>query len=177
MIAIAIEDAENISFDEACERIFMVDVDGLLVEGRSEGDSEGPKKMFFKKNLTPSKDLTDIIEQCKPTALIGATGCPNLFTKSALKKMADINERPVIFALSNPTSKAECTAEEAYVNTDGRCLFSSGSPFKPVEYKGKMMYPGQGNNAYIFPGVALGTICSASRTIEEKVFLIAAEVS
>lgn len=175
LIAFAIENAEKISFEEACERIFMVDVDGLLVEGRSEGDNVGPKKMFFKKNLNPSKDLTDIIEQCKPTALIGATGCPNLFTTSALQKMAEINERPVIFALSNPTSKAECTAEEAYVNTDGRCLFSSGSPFKPVEFKGKMMYPGQGNNAYIFPGVALGTICSASRTIEEKVFLIAAE--
>ena len=121
--------------------------------------------------------MTDIITQCEPTVLIGATGCPKLFTKSALEKMAELNKTPVIFALSNPTSKAECTAEEAYVNTDGRCLFSSGSPFDPVEYKGKMYYPGQGNNAYIFPGVALGTIVSRSRTIEEKVFLLAAEVS
>lgn len=175
LIALAIEDAEKISFEEACERIFMVDVDGLLVQGRSQGDMEGPKKFFAKKNLKESKDLTDIIEQCKPTALIGATGCPGLFTPQALKQMAELNERPVIFALSNPTSKAECTAEEAYTNTDGKCLFSSGSPFQPVEYKGKMHYPGQGNNAYIFPGVALGTIVSASRTIQEKVFLLAAE--
>lgn len=175
LIALAIEDSEKVSFERACEQIFMVDVDGFIVEGREEGDFEGPKACFMKKNMRPTKDLTDIIEQCKPTIIIGATGCPNLFTKSALQKMAELNERPVIFALSNPTSKAECTAEEAYVNTDGRCLFSSGSPFGPVEYKGKTHYPGQGNNAYIFPGVALGTIATKSRKIEEKVFLIAAD--
>lgn len=177
LIALAIENAEGITFEEACERIFMVDIDGLLVDSRPEGNFEGPKIGFTKKGdkYKPSKDLTDIITQCEPTVLIGATGCPKLFTKSALEKMAELNKTPVIFALSNPTSKAECTAEEAYVNTDGRCLFSSGSPFDPVEYKGKMYYPGQGNNAYIFPGVALGTIVSRSRTIEEKVFLLAAE--
>jgi len=177
LIALAIENAEGVSFEEACERIFMVDVNGLLVEGRAEGDLEGPKSSFVKKNRKPCKDLTQIISECKPTILIGATGFGKLFTAPALKKMAELNEKPVIFALSNPTSKAECTAEEAYTNTDGRCIFSSGSPFDPVEYKGKMHFPGQGNNAYIFPGIALGTIASQSRCIEEKVFLIAAEVS
>lgn len=171
------ENAEGISFEEACERIYMIDIDGLLVETRPEGNLDGPKASFVKKNIAPCKDLVEVIKQCKPTHLIGATGCPRLFTPEALQEMAGLNDIPVIFALSNPTSKAECTAEEAYTNTDGRCLFSSGSPFDPVEYKGKMLYPGQGNNAYIFPGVALGTIASQSRSIEEKVFLIAAEVS
>ena len=117
------------------------------------------------------------IEQIKPTALIGASGSGRIFSATALHRMAEYNKRPIIFALSNPTSKAECTAEEAYINTDGRCLFSSGSPFQPVSFKGKTFYPGQGNNAYIFPGIALATIVCAARHIEEDVFLIAAQVS
>jgi len=177
LVALAIQNAEGVCFEEACERIFMVDVHGLLVEDRPEGDLEGPKNSFVKKNLKVSKDLTEIIGECKPTILIGATGFGKLFTESALKKMAELNKKPVIFALSNPTSKAECTAEEAYTHTEGRCIFSSGSPFAPVNYKGKTHYPGQGNNAYIFPGIALGTIASQSKSIEENVFLIAAEVN
>ena len=172
----AISRRANISFEEACERVYMLDVDGLLVEGRTEGNFDGPKAKYVKKNLRPTKDITDAIEQIKPTALIGATGVGNIFKPESLRKMAEINERPLIFALSNPTSRAECTAEEAYIHTDGRCLFSSGSPFAPVNYKGKTLYPGQGNNAYIFPGVGLATIVSAARHIDEEVFLIAAEV-
>lgn len=90
--------------------------------------------------------------------------------------MATFNKRPVIFALSNPTSKAECTAAEAYENTDGRAVFASGSPFPKYTYNGKTYEPGQGNNAYIFPGVALGVIAAGIRHIEEDVFLLSAEV-
>lgn len=175
LITLAISRQANITFEEACSRVYMIDVDGLLVHGRPEGQLEGPKSKYVKKNLNPTRDLTDAVAQVKPTILIGATGAGKLFSASALQKMAELNEKPLIFALSNPTSKAECTAEEAYINTDGRCMFSSGSPFDPVVYKGKTYYPGQGNNAYIFPGIALATIVSATHTIDEEVFLIAAE--
>lgn len=177
LISLALSRSAKISFEQACEKVFMYDVDGLLVNGRAEGQLDGPKNKYAKSNMTPTRDLVNAIEQVKPTILIGATGAGKIFSAQALRKMADLNERPLIFALSNPTSKAECTAEEAYVNTDGRCVFSSGSPFAPVDYKGKTYYPGQGNNAYIFPGIALATIVSASRHIEDEVFLIAAEVN
>lgn len=177
LITLAISRKANISFEEACSRVYMIDVDGLLVQNRPEGQLDGPKSKYVKRNLKATKDLTNAIEQIKPTVLIGATGVAKIFTQSALQKMGELNDKPLIFALSNPTSKAECTAEEAYAYTDGRCLFSSGSPFAPVNYKGKMLYPGQGNNAYIFPGIALATICSATHTIDEEVFLIAAEVN
>jgi malate dehydrogenase (oxaloacetate-decarboxylating)(NADP+) len=179
LTALAISRKTGCTFEEACEKyIFMTDVNGLLAEGRPEGfETDAPQNKYIKKNYEPSKDLTQTIENVKPTALIGATGVAQIFTESALKKMAEINKRPVIFALSNPTSKAECTATQAIEATDGRCIFSSGSPFSPVEYKGKTFYPSQGNNAYIFPGVALATIVCSVYNIDEQVFLVAAEVS
>lgn len=175
LISLALSRSAKISFDEACQKVFMFDVDGLLVNNRPEGQLDGPKQKYSKDNYTPTRDLVNAIDQVKPTILIGATGAGKIFTSEALRKMADYNERPLIFALSNPTSRAECTAEEAYTHTDGRCVFSSGSPFDPVDYKGRTYYPGQGNNAYIFPGIALATIIAASRHIEDEVFLIAAE--
>ncbi len=177
LVSLALSRQANISFEEACERVYMYDVDGLLVQHRPEANLDGPKSKYAKKHLNPTRDLANAVDQVKPTALIGATGSAGIFTADVLRKMGELNERPLIFALSNPTSKAECTAEEAYAATDGRCLFSSGSPFKPVEYQGKRLYPGQGNNSYIFPGVALATIVCASRHIDEEVFLIAAEVN
>jgi malate dehydrogenase (oxaloacetate-decarboxylating)(NADP+) len=108
--------------------------------------------------------------------LIGAAAIAKAFTPEIIKAMADFNDRPVIFALSNPTSKAECTAEEAYTNTDGRAIFASGSPFPTFEYNGKKFYPGQGNNSYIFPGVALGCCLAAASKIPEDIFLISAQV-
>ena len=117
----------------------------------------------------------NIPDLVKPTALIGAFAASGAFTQEVLRKMATLNERPIVFALSNPTSKAECTAQQAYEHTDGRCIFASGSPFEPVEYNGKKFTTGQGNNAYIFPGIALAVMASQAPSISEKVFLVAAQ--
>ena len=105
----------------------------------------------------------------------GAAGQGPAFTREILETMASINERPVIFALSNPTSKAECTAKEAYEATNGRCIFASGSPFAKVEYNGKVYIPGQGNNSYIFPGVGLAIVTCGIRHVPQEMFYLAAK--
>lgn len=166
--------AEGVSQQEARDKIWMVDIDGLLAKGRPEGKLGG-HKWFYAKDHEVMKDFTEIVEEVKPSILIGASAAGGAFTPEILTKMGSFNERPIIFALSNPTDRAECTAEQAYNFTEGRCVFSSGSPFPPVEYNGKTYYPGQGNNAYIFPGVALGCIATGTHHIPEDMFLIAAE--
>ncbi|GAU98022.1 hypothetical protein RvY_09226 [Ramazzottius varieornatus] len=163
---------EGMTEAEALDRIWMFDADGLVVNERPAGMSG--TKARFAKNHKHMSDFEEVIGEIKPSILIGACATGGVFTKNILNKMASWNERPVIFALSNPTSKAECTAEEAYVHTDGRGIFASGSPFDPVVYKGKTYRPGQGNNSYIFPGVGLGAIVAQMKHISDKVFLRAA---
>jgi malate dehydrogenase (oxaloacetate-decarboxylating)(NADP+) len=119
-------------------------------------------------------NLLDTVKALKPTALLGLSGQAQTFTREVIDAMAEINERPVIFALSNPTSMAECTAEQAYTWTNGRAVFASGSPFDPVKLDNRTFVPGQGNNAYIFPGVGLGVIVSRSRVVTDEMFLAAA---
>ncbi|XP_020291540.1 NADP-dependent malic enzyme-like isoform X2 [Pseudomyrmex gracilis] len=164
---------EGVSEEEAKSKIWMVDSKGLIVQNRPKGGLT-EHKLHYARNDQPIDTLIEVVKTVKPSVLIGAAAVRGAFTKEILQEMGRNNEIPVIFALSNPTSKAECTAEEAYTATEGRCIFASGSPFPPFEYKGKTLHPGQGNNSYIFPGIALAAICAGMRTIPEDVFLMAA---
>jgi len=166
--------AEGTSVEDARDKIWMVDSKGLIVKDRPEGGVTG-QKILYAKNHAPVRNLEEVVKEVKPSVLIGAAAVGGVFTPEILRDMASFNKRPIVFALSNPTMKAECTAESAYTNTDGRCVFASGSPFLPVTYKGQTFYPGQGNNSYIFPGVALGVICTAIRHISDEIFLVAAQ--
>ena len=164
---------EGLSEAEAIARCWFVDSKGLVVKNR--GDHLAAHKVPYAKDHPPVASLAEAVKLLKPTALIGVSGMPATFTQEIVKLMAEFNRRPVIFALSNPTSKAECTAEQAYTWSDGRAIFASGSPFAPVEFKGCRYVPGQGNNIYIFPGVGLGALVSESREVTDAMFLAAAK--
>lgn len=174
LLSLAMVNDDGITMAEARKRIWMVDSKGLIVKNRPKGGVSG-HKVDFAQEHAPIDTLEEVVKTIKPTALIGAAAIPQAFTETILRDMAKFNERPIIFALSNPTSMAECTAEQAYNLTEGRCVFASGSPFDPVTVNGKTFIPGQGNNAYIFPGVALGVINFGVRHIPEEIFLKAAQ--
>lgn len=164
---------EGLSLEEAKKHVYLVDSKGLIVKDRPSGGLN-EHKLPFAHEHAPVNTLAEAVEIIKPNILIGAAAIGGAFTPAILEKMAEMNETPIIFALSNPTVKAECTAIQAYTHTKGKCIFASGSPFDPVEYNGKTFHPGQGNNSYIFPGVALGVLCAGMLTIPEEVFLISA---
>lgn len=161
---------EGCSEDEAFSKIWLVDSKGLIVKNRPAGGIN-TEKAPFAHDHPPVENLEEIVKQIRPTAIIGAAAQPGTFTETVLRDMAEFNDCPIIFALSNPTDKAECTAEQAYTITKGKCVFASGSPFDPVTVDGKTFYPGQGNNAYIFPAVGLATIACDIRSIPESLFL------
>jgi malate dehydrogenase (oxaloacetate-decarboxylating)(NADP+) len=162
---------EGMSAEEARSRCWLLDSKGLVVEDR-DGLSAGKRR--YAHSHARTTDLTEAIELIRPAALIGVAGVPGMFTRGAVEAMARINQRPILFALSNPTSQSECTAEQAITWTNGRAIFASGSPFDPVEYQGRTYVSGQGNNAYIFPGVGLGLIASGSSRATDEMFLAAA---
>jgi malate dehydrogenase (oxaloacetate-decarboxylating)(NADP+) len=163
--------AEGCPEPEARRRNWLVDSRGLVVKGRTD---LAEHKVAYAHDHRPMGDFLTAIRSLKPTAIIGVAAVAGTFTDEVLQTMAELNARPIIFALSNPTSKAECTAEEAYRYTSGRALFACGSPYDPVTLDGRTFVPRQGNNSYIFPGVGLGAIASGARRITDEMFMRAA---
>ena len=163
---------EGMAEADARKLCWFVDSKGLVVADRT--DLVAHKRPYAHAHPFIADFLT-AVESLRPTAIIGVSGMPRTFTRPVVEAMAAINERPIIFALSNPTSKSECTAEQAYTWSDGRAIFASGSPFDTVDYQGKTFVPGQGNNAYIFPGVGLGAIAAATRSVTDEMFFVAAK--
>ena len=161
---------EGLDLEEARRRLWFVDVNGLVVKSRRD---LLPHNLPYAHEGKPL-GFVESIDAIRPHVLIGATGAPGTFSRAVIERMSAINRRPAIFALSNPTSKAECTAEQAYEWSDGRAIFASGSPFDPVTYRGRTFRPGQGNNAYVFPGIGLGAVACAARVVPDAFFLTAA---
>ncbi|MGP8153469.1 MAG: NAD-dependent malic enzyme [Smithella sp.] len=163
---------EGLSSAAARSNCWFIDSKGLVVGSRTDLPEH---KRPYAHDYPFHKDLLSAVETVKPTAIIGVSGQPNTFTPEILKTMSRINNRPIVFALSNPTSKAECTAEEAYRYTDKRAIFASGSPFPDVNIDGLTFVPGQSNNAYIFPGVGLGVLASEASRVTDEMFTAAAK--
>ncbi|MDE2376556.1 NAD-dependent malic enzyme [Bradyrhizobium sp.] len=163
--------AEGASEAEALGRNWLVDSRGLVVKGR---DGLSGHKLRYAHDQAPIGDFLTAIRTLKPTAIIGVAAVGGAFTPDVLKTMAELNRQPIVFALSNPTSKAECSAEDAYRYTGGRALFACGSPYDPVTLNGRTFVPRQGNNSYIFPGVGLGVIASGSKLVTDEMFMAAA---
>lgn len=163
----------KIPVEETRKKIWLVDSKGLIVSSRKESLQHFKKPWAHEHE--PVKDLIDAVKAIKPTVLIGSSGVGRTFTKEVIEALASFNEKPLILALSNPTSQSECTAEEAYTWTKGRAIFASGSPFDPVEYNGKVYVPGQSNNAYIFPGLGLGLVISGAIRVHDDMLLAASE--
>ncbi|OIV89933.1 hypothetical protein TanjilG_00449 [Lupinus angustifolius] len=173
LIALEISKRTSLPVDEVRKKIWLVDSKGLIVSSRKESLQHFKKPWAHEHE--PVTQLLDCVNQIKPTVLIGTSGQGKTFTKEVIESMASNNEKPIILALSNPTSQSECTAEEAYTWTQGRAIFASGSPFSEVEYAGKVFLPGQANNAYIFPGFGLGLIMSGTIRVHDDLLLAASE--
>lgn len=166
--------AEGLDGPQARSRCWFVDSQGLVVRARA--GALASHKLPYAHDHPPVGSLAEAVNVLRPTALIGVSTAPGTFTREVIGTMAAFNQRPIIFALSNPTSKSECTAEEAYRWSEGRAIFASGSAFPPVEIGGRRWVPAQGNNIYIFPGVGLGALASAASEVTDPMFLAAAKV-
>ncbi len=162
---------EGLTPEQARGRIWLFNSNGLIESSRKDlEDSQIP----YAHAHAPSRDFVDAIESIKPSVIIGVSTVPKLFDQRVVEAMARLNRRPVIFALSNPTSRAECTAEEAYRWSEGRAIFASGSPFPPVAYRDRTLVPGQCNNLYIFPALGLAVHATRASRVTDEMFIAAA---
>jgi malate dehydrogenase (oxaloacetate-decarboxylating)(NADP+) len=162
---------EGLPIDQARGRHWLFDINGLIVSSRTDlADFQKP----FAHEHAPVSTFVAAVEAIRPTTIIGVSAVPKLFNQPVIEAMARINERPIIFPYSNPTSRSECTAEEAYKWSAGRAVFASGSPFPPVQIDGKTLVPGQGNNVYIFPAIGMAVLATAAKRVTEEMFIIAA---
>ncbi|CAN6441265.1 unnamed protein product [Victoria cruziana] len=173
LIALEMSKQTKAPVEECRKRIWLVDSKGLIVSSRMESLQNFKKPWAHEHE--PIKVLLDAVKSIKPTVLIGSSGVGKTFTKEVVETMSSFNEKPIILALSNPTSQSECTAEEAYNWSQGRAIYASGSPFDPVQVNGKMHVPGQANNAYIFPGFGLGLVISGAVRVHDDMLLAAAK--
>jgi malate dehydrogenase (oxaloacetate-decarboxylating)(NADP+) len=164
--------AQGVAPALARQRCWLVDSKGLVVQSRS---GLADQKLPYAHDHAEVDNFMAALVALRPTAIIGVAAVGGAFSSAVLQAMAELNALPIVFALSNPTSKAECTAEEAYHGTGGRALFASGSPFDPVQYGDKTLVPRQGNNSYIFPGLGLGAIACGAKHITDEMFLAAAD--
>ena len=171
LVAGAIAD-QGMDLAEARRRCWFMDSKGLIVKGR---DRLKPYTVPFAQDHEPVTGIANAIEKLQPGVLIGATGQPGIFDREVIEAMARANKRPVVFALSNPTSRSEATAEEVYGWSEGRAVFASGSPFDPVTVRGRTFMPGQSNNVYIFPGIGLGVTACRIRRVTDEMFRVAAQ--
>ena len=162
---------EGLDLTVARRRNALFDVNGLLVTSRA--DLAGFQKPFAQE-AAPVPTFVAAVEALKPTGIIGVSTVPKLFNHDVIGAMARINQRPIIFPYSNPTSRSECSAEEAYRWSDGRAVFASGSPFPPVEIGGRHFVPGQGNNVYIFPAMGMAVFATEAKRVTEEMFIVAA---
>ncbi|HLG39429.1 MAG TPA: NAD-dependent malic enzyme [Chitinophagaceae bacterium] len=160
----------GLSRDQAYNKFWLFDRHGLVTKSRYD---LADYKLPFARDYQYVSDFLEAVHLIKPTAIIGVSTIKGAFNQKIIEAMAELNKKPIIFACSNPTSHSECTAEEAYKWSDGRAIFASGSPFEPVEFKGKTYYPGQGNNVFIFPAVGLAVFATEAKRVTDGMFIAA----
>ncbi|GJH09622.1 NAD-dependent malic enzyme [Caballeronia novacaledonica] len=163
---------EGLDIDSARKRNSLFDINGLMVQSRTD---LADFQRVFAIDHAPIDSFVDAVRTLKPTGIIGVSTVPKLFSQAVIEAMSEINERPIIFPYSNPTSRSECTAEEAYRWSNGRAIFASGSPFEPVQIEGQQFVPGQGNNVYIFPAMGMAVFATEATRVTEDMFIVAAK--
>lgn len=170
---------QGLSEDEARRKFWFVDTKGLITNDR--GDWLAAHKKYFARDDNQGqqfKTLAEVVEYVKPSILMGLSTTRGAFNEQIIRKMAALNANPIIMPLSNPSDNSECTFEEATKWTNGKAIFASGSPFLPVMHDGKLIYPSQGNNMYVFPGIGLGAIlCKAVHISQSMIYASAVALS